>query len=199
MSGFSEDDVRRAAEIREWLVKQIADRQEELEKMRNTLSVIDSILKQGSFRAAATLAPEPKLAPVKQSIAASPPPPARQTSFEPGRETRELKRAKDDFLLANVEVTSREVIITPVVNLSSNTPPFKSFFLSRILDGMRAKDAEKVSQGALKPDDTLTYSVDEGNGQIRRITVANYRDKERLGEIFNTSTWVFTRMLEKKA
>jgi hypothetical protein len=191
MSGFSEDDVRRAAEIREWLVKQIADKQEELERLRNTLSVVDSILKQGSFRAAATLAPEPKLAPAKQAMTTSPPPPAKQTSFDVGKDVRQLKRAKDEFLLANAEVTAGSVIITPVVNLSSSTPPFKSFFLNRILDGMKAKDAEKGVP------DALSYSVEEANGQIKRIIINNYRDKDRLGEIFNTSTWVFTRMLEK--
>lgn len=193
MSGFSEDDVRRAAEIREWLMKQIADKQEELERLRNTLSVVDSILKQGSFRAAAMLAPEPKLAPAKQAMTTSPPPPAKQTSFEVGRDVKQLKRAKDEFLLAEAQVTPNSVVITPLVNLSSNTPPFKSFFLNRILDGMKAKDAEKGVS------DALTYSVDEANGQIKRITINNYRDKERLGEIFNTSTWVFTRMLEKAA
>jgi len=193
MSGFAEDDVRRAADIREWLMKQIADKQEELERLRNTLAVVDSILKQGSFRAAAMLAPEPKLVPARQAITASPPPPAKQSSFDPGKDVRQLKRAKDEFLLANAEVTANSVIITPVINLSSNTPPFKSFFLSRILDGMKAKDAEKGVP------DALSYSVDESNGQIKRITVTNYRDKERLGEIFNTSTWVFTRMLEKSA
>jgi hypothetical protein len=193
MSGFSEDDVRRAAEIREWLMKQITDKQEELERLRDTLTVVDSILKQGSFRAAATLAPEPKLAPAKQAMAMSPPPPAKQASFDPGRDVRQLKRAKDDFLLANAEVTANAIVITPAVSLNSSTPPFKSFFLNRILDGMKAKDAEKGLS------DVLSYSVDESNGQIRRITISNYRDKERLGEIFNTSTWVFTRMLEKTA
>ncbi|HEX6068046.1 MAG TPA: hypothetical protein VFZ05_04520, partial [Nitrososphaera sp.] len=146
-----------------------------------------------SFRAAAMLAPEPKLAPARQAMTTSPPPPAKQASFDPGKDVRQLKRAKDEFLLANAEVTASSIIITPVVNLSSNTPPFKSFFLSRILDGMKAKDAEKGAP------DALSYSVDESNGQIRRITISNYRDKERLGEIFNTSTWVFTRMLEKSA
>lgn len=193
MSGFSEDDVRRAAEIREWLTKQIADKQEELERLRNTLTIVDSILKQGSFRPAATLAPEPKLAPAKRAITTSAPPPAKQTSFEPSKDVRQLKRAKDEFLLANAEVTPNSIVITPVVNLSSSTPPFKSFFLNRILDGMKAKDADKGVT------DVLTYSVEEADGQIKHITINNYRDKERLGEIFNTSTWVFTRMLEKTA
>src|ERR671925_1002520 len=55
MSGYSEDDIRRAADIREWLVKQIADKQEEVERLRTTLTIIDSLLKQGSFKAAASL------------------------------------------------------------------------------------------------------------------------------------------------
>src|SRR5215210_3130728 len=54
-SGYSEEDIRRAAEIREWLIKQISDRQEEVERLRTTLSIIDNLLKQGSFKAAANL------------------------------------------------------------------------------------------------------------------------------------------------
>ncbi len=52
-SGYSEEDIQRAAEIREWLIKEISDRQEEVERLRTTLSIIDNLLKQGSFRAAA--------------------------------------------------------------------------------------------------------------------------------------------------
>ncbi|HYX71905.1 MAG TPA: hypothetical protein VE732_03985, partial [Nitrososphaera sp.] len=54
-SGYSEEDIRRAAEIREWLIKEISDKQEEVERLRTTLSIIDNLLKQGSFRAAANL------------------------------------------------------------------------------------------------------------------------------------------------
>jgi hypothetical protein len=63
---------------------------------------------------------------------------------------------------------------------------------------MKNKDAEKIAQGAIKETEGLNYSVEEDpDGLIRRITINNYRDRERLGEIFNTSSWVFTRMLEK--
>ncbi len=54
-SGYSEEDIRRAAEIREWLIKEISDKQEEVERLRTTLSIIDNLLKQGSFKAAANL------------------------------------------------------------------------------------------------------------------------------------------------
>src|SRR6185503_11574627 len=55
MSDYSEDDVRRAAEVREWVIKQISDKQEELDRFRSILTIIDSLLKQGSFKAAASL------------------------------------------------------------------------------------------------------------------------------------------------
>jgi UTP-glucose-1-phosphate uridylyltransferase len=76
--------------------------------------------------------------------------------------------------------------------------PFRSFFLNRILEGMKTKDAEKVSQKQIKDTESLNYQVDEdNNGSIKKIIIINYREKERLNEIFNTSTWVFTRMIEK--
>jgi len=72
---------------------------------------------------------------------------------------------------------------------------------------MKGKDSEKVNRGALKDSDALSYRVEEeddedsggGNssGIIKRIVINKYREKERLQEIFNTSAWVFTRMLEK--
>jgi hypothetical protein len=208
MSGYSEDDVRRAAEIREWLVKQISDKAEELDRLKTTLTLVDSLLKQGSFRAAAAL--EPKAA-ARQAGGNNAPPPAaaaaaRQSSLETGgsgsgRDVRPIKRAKDELVLANAEVAPNAITITPApgVTLSANTPPFRSFFLSRILDGMKGKDAERVSQGAMKESDAISYKVDEdgSSGNIKKIIISNYRDKERLQEIFNTSAWVFTRMLEK--
>jgi hypothetical protein len=246
-SGYSEEDIRRAAEIREWLIKEISDRQEEVERLRTTLSIIDNLLKQGSFRAAANLglgasaatsapagpttAATATTAQVQQQnrpTASAPPqqqqpeaavaaPTLRATADNGGagddsRNIKPLKRAKDDFLLANAEISPDAVVLVPAagINLNVNTPPFKSFFLNRILEGMKNKDAEKVSQGALRESDALNYKVEEeeqdigasggggaSGGIIKRIVINKYREKDRLQEIFNTSAWVFTRMLEK--
>jgi hypothetical protein len=224
-STYSEEDIRRAAEIREWLIKQISDRQEEVERLRTTLSIIDNLLKQGSFKAAANLgfsaagpaaagattaaqvqqqqSPQGASQPQRASAAA----PTIKTTVDADDTIRRdnirpLKRARDDFLLANAEISPDAVVIVPSpgVNVNANTPPFRSFFLNRILEGMKNKDAEKVNQGALKESDALNYKVEEedsGSGLIKRIVINNYRDKDRLQEIFNTSAWVFTRMLEK--
>ncbi len=198
MSGYSEDDIRRAAEIREWLMKLISDKQEEVEHLRTTLTIIDNLLKQGSFKAAANIGFSKGVI-TAQVQAALPAPPARQQPAPTFRssegDVRPLRRAKDDFLLANAEVSPIAVVLVPApgVSLNPNTPPFRSFFLNRILDGMKNKDA---GQG-LKETDALNYTIEEDNGAIRRVVINNYRDKDRLQEIFNTSAWVFTRMLEK--
>ena len=104
------------------------------------------------------------------------------------------------MLLANAEISPRTVEISPVegINLNVNTPPFKSFFLNRILEGMKTKDMEKINHSQIKESESLNYQVEEdSNGLIKRIVINNYRENERLAEIFNTSTWVFTRMIEK--
>jgi hypothetical protein len=241
-SGYSEEDIRRAAEIREWLIKEISDKQEEVERLRTTLSIIDNMLKQGSFKAAANLgfgaatstpagsttaattaqvqqqtrqAAGPPQQQQQQQQAAAAAPTLRATADNgassegdggDNRNIKPLKRAKDDFLLANAEISLDAVVIVPApgINLNANTPPFKSFFLNRILEGMKNKDAEKVSQGALSESDALNYKVEEddsggggSSGIIKRIVINKYREKDRLQEIFNTSAWVFTRMLEK--
>ena len=244
-SGYSEEDIRRAAEIREWLIKEITDKQEEVERLRTTLSIIDNLLKQGSFKAAANLGSgaatstpagsttAATTAQVQQQTRQAAGPPQQQQQQQQGaaaaptlratadngvssggdggdnRNIKPLKRAKDDFLLANAEISPDAVVIvpTPGINLNANTPPFTSFFLNRILEGMKNKDAEKVSQGALSESDALNYKVEEddsggggsssSSGIIKRIVINRYREKDRLQEIFNTSAWVFTRMLEK--
>jgi hypothetical protein len=78
-----------------------------------------------------------------------------------------------------------------------NTPPFQSFFINRILEGMKNKDKERVERGELASDEAIDYNVDDEDGVIRKIVVNNYRDKERLDEIINTATWALARMLEK--
>ena len=202
MSDYSEDDIRRAADIREWLIKQISDKQEEVERLRTTLTIVDNLLKQGSFKAAASIGfvtagtTTTQVQATRQAVSAKQQP-GPTLSESDNRDIRPLKRAKDDFWLANAELSSNAVIIVPApgVSLKVDTPPFKSFFLNRILEGMKVKD---TGQGIKEPD-VLNYKIEEENGLIKRIVINNYRDRDRLQEIFNTSSWVFTRMLEKSA
>ena len=224
MSSFSEDDIRRAAEVREWLVKEVTNKKEELDKLRNTLLIVDSLLKKTSFISALNLeSPASNLKnkstqqyrPVREeeeeeedttqqkpkinSVTRSPSDEYRKDDTQ-GVEIRPLKRAKDNLLISNAEYTPTYVRIALVddINLNINTPPFKTFFLNRILDGMKMKDREKVQKGELIESEIIDYKVDnDENGKINSVMISNYGESERLNEIFNTATWVFTRMLEK--
>jgi cytochrome c-type biogenesis protein CcmH/NrfF len=63
---------------------------------------------------------------------------------------------------------------------------------------MKLKDREKVQKGELVESQIIDYKVDnDENGKITSVMISNYGERERLNEIFNTATWVFTRMLEK--
>ena len=222
MSSFSEDDIRRAAEVREWLVKEVTNKKEELDKLRDTLLIVDSLLKKTSFITASNLessttSMDDKIVPEFQSIQEKENEMTTKTKSSSdltselasndnshddnqGIEIKPLKRAKDNFLISNAEYTSTYVKIPLVndINLNINTPPFRSFFINRILEGMKTKDKEKIQKGDISESDIIDYKVDsDQNGMIKSVTVSNYREKERLNEIFNTATWVFTRMLEK--
>ena len=219
MSSFSEDDIRRAAEVREWLMKEVTNKKEELDKLRETLLIVDSILKKVSFITASNLESsatnlKEKIVPEFQSVNEK-----RITNTEHGynsatkltstdntrndnqeMEIRPIKRAKDDLLISNAVYNSTYVTIqlSNDIILNINTPPFKSFFINRILEGMKTKDREKFQKGEINESQIIEYKVETGeHGDIRSITVSNYRERERLNEIFNTATWVLTRMLEK--
>jgi light-regulated signal transduction histidine kinase (bacteriophytochrome) len=222
MSSFSEDDIRRAAEVREWLVKEVTNKKEELDKLRDTLLIVDSLLKKTSFITASNLESsatniKDKIVSEIQSVQEKENEMTTKTKSSSdltselasndnslddnqGVEIKPLKRAKDNFLISNAEYTPTYVKIPLVndINLNINTPPFRSFFINRILEGMKTKDKEKIQKGEISESDIIDFKVDsDQNGMIKSVTVSNYRGIERLNEIFNTATWVFTRMLEK--
>ena len=185
MSSFSEDDIRRAAEVREWLVKEVTNKKEELDKLRNTLQIVDSLLKRTSFISASNLESSANLKNNStqqsqslneededdeettqqelrmNSVTKSPSDKYRENNT-PSVEIRSLKRVKDNLLISNAEYTPAfvKIALTDDLNLNINTPPFKTFFLNRILEGMKTKDKEKVQKGELGESEIIDYKVD---------------------------------------
>ncbi len=187
----SEDQLRRNAELKLWIETRIGELQEEIDRLREALAVIDSVLRASSFKPAAELA--------SAAGARAPASQASEAFAEPIPEIRELRRDRGGETIAIAQVTRDKVKIEPVseVNLKSETPPFKSFLLGKILSGMKSNDEESVTKGRLKKGEELRYTLAERSGKISSLVVENYRDKERLTEILNTVSWTFSRMLEK--
>jgi len=62
------------------------------------------------------------------------------------------------------------------------------------------KDLDKINQGQLSESELISYDIvteNENKDLLKKIQIKNYRDKERINEIFNTAAWVLTRMLDK--
>jgi hypothetical protein len=216
MLNYSEEDIKNAAELRDWVLKQLSDKQEEIDRLKRLLLLIDNLLKQESFKPASKLQrsinnPESSIISERQE------PVLRNKStmkteskkhaltnlkenMSTFTETRELKRLKDNLLLAKVNISPQTIEIIPENDLlfSIDTPPFKSFFIKRILEGMITQDQDRNRQKQALNNQPLNYSIDEYEGKIKKIIINNYREKERLTDIINTSAWVLTRMLEKE-
>jgi hypothetical protein len=172
-----ESDLKKAAELKLWLENRIAELQEEMDRLRETLGYVDATLKASTFRPAIEMMDEIKEIP----------------------EVRELKQDKGGKVIATASITADSVAIEPrdELGLKSATPPFKSFLLGKILQGMKGKDEDLVRAGKLEAGMALKYDVEEENGSVQKLVVENYREKARLNEILSTVSWTFSRMLEK--
>ncbi len=180
---FTEEEIRRAADMKMWIEARIAEHEADIERLKQMLLIIDGVLRQSSFKPAIAVAK----------------PPVTEGRAEGFTEVRPLKRVKDGLLLGNAYISPNRLVIIPSsdLKLTADTPPFRSFFLNRVLDGMKAKDNEAVKEGKMRPDQVLSYTIDEDEGRIAKIAVENYSSQTRLNEIISTVTWSFTRMLEK--
>jgi hypothetical protein len=170
-------DVKKAAELKLWLEGRIAELQDEMERLKESLGYVDATLRASTFRPASEMMAE-----------------VRETP-----EVRELKRDKGNQVIARASVTLDSISVEPGegVTLKSATPPFKSFLLGKILQGMKTADLDLISKGKLGKGMELRFDVEESNGAISKLEVENYREKARLNEILNTVSWTFSRMLEK--
>ncbi len=190
---FTEEEVKRAADLKLWIEARISELESEISKLRETILMVDAVLRTTSFRPASEY-------PVSGKIEMKPTAVQATVEAPSVEETKEIRRRKDGQLIAIAQISKSTLVIVPSKEnqLSSEIPPFKSFFVNRILEGMRAKDAEMLAQGKIKSGEVLTYRVEEQDTMINRIVIENYRDKSRLSEIMNTIVWAFTRMMEKK-
>ena len=92
------------------------------------------------------------------------------------KEVKPIKRLKDNTLVAQVHIypDSVEIIPEETINISIETPPFRSFFLNRILQGMRNKDQEKIKQGLISESEMINFDIitDEVNNEnIKKVIV----------------------------
>ena len=188
---FSEEQVKDIVALKESLVEQIDKHHESIEMLEKNITVLDLFLKGSSFTKASQIEKKEektKIEPIDKPIEKS----TSVTNSIP------IKRVNDGKIIANAFVTPEQVsiILDKEIEINADTPPFKSFFLDRIIGEMKKKDFAEAENGRIQKESVIDYIVNKNGVNIREIIIKNYRQKERVNELINTAGWSLTRMLE---
>jgi len=183
--GLDEEVVSKLMELRSYLETRLKEVEEESERLRVLSKIVEEVIVSKSFRVAETLQPTPQ---------------EREATL-PASELEEsvpLKTAQGVPLAAMV-VSPPNVRIVPVEELefSVHTPPFQSFFVSRILEPMRVKDEEAVRKGEFLPENALSYEVVAEGDIIKEVVIRNYGGETRLREVKSACRWTLEKMYER--
>jgi hypothetical protein len=179
----SGEQIKEIASWREDLVKQIDKHTQAIEILEKRLLVLDSMLKESSFTKASSLDSTKKMPEEKPKIE---------------KKSIPITSGNEGKVIANAFVSPEqvEIILENDMKIAADIPPFKSFFLDRIIGEMKRKDAIDADNGKIQKDSIIDYVINKNGSDIREIIIKNYKEKERVNEIINTAGWSLTRMLE---
>ena len=174
------------------MLRQIDKDQEGIEMLEKNIVVLDEFLKGSSFTKASQLKTEIEPEIIKNEEESKP------EEDNAAEESIPIKRGSDGKIIANAYVTPDQVsiILDEQVMINADTPPFKSFFLDRIIGEMKKKDSVEAQNGKIQKESIIDYIINKNGVDIREIIIKNYRQKERVTELINTAGWSLTRMLE---
>jgi hypothetical protein len=179
----SEEQIKEIANWREDLVKQIGKHAKVIEILEKRLFVLDSMLKESSFTKASSLESTKKIP---------------EEIIVKERKSIPITSGNNGKVIANAFVSPEqvEIILENNMGIAADIPPFKSFFIDRIIGEMKRKDTIDADTGKIQKDSIIDYIINKNGSEIREIIIKNYKEKERVNEIINTVGWSFTRMLE---
>jgi hypothetical protein len=184
---FTEGQMKDIVTLKESLIEQIDKHQEGIEMLEKNITSLDLMLKESSFTKASQL--ETQKVEVENKI---------ESTKKHEENSIPIKRVNDGKIIANAYVTPEQVsiILDDEIEINADTPPFKSFFLDRIIGEMKKRDFEEVETGKIQKESMIDYIINKNGSDIREIIIKNYRQKERVNELINTAGWSLTRMLE---
>ncbi len=187
---FTEEQIQDIVAMRDSLVKQMDKHQNAIETLEKNLTILDLVLKESSFTKASTLST------VKTSEIATKNPVISTEKLE--EISIPITSGSDGKIIANAYVTPDQVsiVLEENVEINADTPPFKSFFIDRIIGEMKRKDSTEAENGKIQKESVIDYIINKNGSDIREIIIKNYRQKERVNEIISTAGWSLTRMLE---
>ena len=113
----------------------------------------------------------------------------------------QIKKNKDGKIIANATVTPEQVsiVLEDNIGLTEEIAPLRSFFVERIIGGMKKSDDKLVENGEINEESVINCIINKNGSSIREIIIKNYREKNRVDEIISTATWSLTRMIENSS
>lgn len=188
---MSEDEekekIKKIAKLRAILEKRVETMETELDGLKTLLSLIDKTLIKDGF----------KRAEISKPVQTSPKQATQKPSVTPQKKGVPLKTVTGDLLAQfYIEKDLIQITLAEDKNFDINTPPFKSFFVERVLAKMQEKDREDASKGKIDPEKILSYNIKRDGDILREITIRNLR-RERSRELKSSVRWTLEKMYER--
>lgn len=186
---LSGEQVQSIVDLREKLLAKSASLKEELKDIQLNITALDAALARSSF----TKASEYSVDDAPRQDSAMPEP---EESEPPTPKPESVQIQMGDDTIGNIRTYPDRIVVDldDTVNVTKQTPPFESFFLGRIIGGMRKKDEDMIKSGDLDDEEIISCHVETHGSRMRAITISNYRTEERAQEITSTVRWVLNRM-----
>ena len=183
---YTEEQIRDMVKLKETIIEKLSKYEEEIGFLQKTLDILDVTLKNSSFTKASDL---PKNNFVEKLDA---------TNLQETNQIIQIKKNKDGKIIANATVTPEQVsiVLEDNIGLTEEIAPLISFFVERIIGGMKKSDDKLVENGEINEESVINCIINKNGTSIREIIIKNYREKNRVDEIISTATWSLTRMIE---
>ena len=183
---YTEEQIRDMVKLKETIIEKLSKYEEEIGFLQKTLDILDVTLKNSSFTKASDL---PKNNFVEKLDA---------TNLQETDQIIQIKKNKDGKIIANATVTPEQVsiVLEDNIGLTEEIAPLRSFFVERIIGGMKKSDDKLVENGEINEESVINCIINKNGTSIREIIIKNYREKNRVDEIISTATWSLTRMIE---
>lgn len=175
----SKELVKELAEAKSMLEKRIRELENELKLYRLLTKLLDEALSKLSFVPASQL-----IRPKRAEEVIEEEPVSRYPILSP-----------DNEHIADVSIFKDKIIVKMNVKFRKEVPPFKSFFVGRILRKFAEEDRQKVSLGEISPNEVFSYEIKEDSeGYVEGLIIRNYKSEEVLRELKRALKWTLRRV-----
>jgi len=179
-----EEKIKALAYMKKELEQRVDELQKELEKTKLLLSLIDKALSEQSFTPASELQKQ-----------AAPQAPAVETVTQPS-EIEEIIKAKDGAELGKMLIGKDSIRVIPYLQFDDGIPPFKSFLIARILNGLREN---AIASGKKESEAPFYEIIKDANNNVKELIIRNIdtSNERMMRELRNGISWTLKRIQER--